>query len=46
MKIACLIFEPELQMFSNAEKTILVTMDEIRSSEVQCLTLINHNLYI
>ena len=33
-------------MFSNAEKSILVTMDEIRSSEVQCLILINHNLYI
>ena len=40
------IFEPDLQMFTNIEKSLLVTMDEIRSSEVQCLILINHNLFI
>ena len=41
------IFEPELETFSNIEKKIeALTIDEIRTSEVQCLTLINHNLYI
>ena len=40
------IFEPELQIFCNIEKSILLTMDEIRSSEVQCLTLINYNFYL
>ena len=40
------IFEPELQMFCNIEKSLLLTMDEIRASEVQCLTLINYNLYL
>ena len=40
------IFEPELQIFCNIEKSILLTIEEIRESEVQCLTLINHNMYI
>ena len=40
------IFEPELQMFCNIEKSILLTINEIRESEVQCLTLIDHNMYI
>ena len=40
------IFEPELQMFCNIEKSILLTIHEIRESEVQCLTLLNHNMYI
>jgi hypothetical protein len=40
------IFEPELQIFCNIEKSISLTMEEIRSSEVQCLTLINYNLYL
>ena len=41
------IFEPEFQTFCNLEKNIeALSMDEIRTSEVQCLTLINHNLYI
>ena len=40
------IFEPELQIFCNIEKSILLTINEIRESEVQCLTLINHNMYI
>ena len=40
------IFEPELQIFCNIEKSILLTVDEIRSSEVQCLTLVNYNLYL
>ena len=40
------IFEPELQIFCNIEKSILLTIEEIRESEVQCLTLLNHNMYI
>ena len=40
------IFEPELQIFCNIEKSILLTINEIRESEMQCLTLINHNMYI
>ena len=41
------IFEPEFQTFCNLEKNIeALTVDEICTSEVQCLTLINHNLYI
>ena len=40
------IFEPELQIFCNIEKSILLTINEIRESEVQCLTLLNHNMYI
>ena len=40
------IFEPELQLFCNIEKSILLTLDEIRSSEVQCLHLINYNFYL
>ena len=40
------IFEPELQIFCNIEKSISLTMEEIRESEVQCLTLINHNLFL
>ena len=40
------IFEPELQIFTNIEKSIFLTLEEIRESEVQCLTLINHNMYI
>ena len=41
------IFEPEFQTFCNLEQNIeALTIDEIRTSEVQCLTLINHNLYI
>ena len=41
------IFEPEFQIFCNLEKNIEpLSIDEIRASEVQCLTLINHNLYI
>ena len=40
------IFEPEFERFCNIEKNIdTITIDEIRISEVQCLTLINHNLY-
>ena len=40
------IFEPEFQIFSNILKTIEpLTVDEICMSEVQCLSLINHNLY-
>ena len=38
------IFEPELQLFCNIEKNISLTMEEVRESEVQCLTLINHNM--
>ena len=40
------IFEPELQIFCNIEKSINLSMDEIRASEVQCLNLINYNLYL
>ena len=40
------IFEPELQIFCNIEKNIDLTMEEIRTSEVQCLTLINYNLFL
>ena len=41
------IFEPEFQIFCNLLKTIdPLSLDEIRMSEVQCLTLINYNLYI
>ena len=40
------IFEPELQIFCSIEKSILLTINEIRESEVQCLTLLNHNMYI
>jgi len=40
------IFEPELQIFCNIEKTMLLTIEEILISEVQCLTLINYNLYL
>ena len=40
------IFEPELQIFCNFEKSISLTIEEIRESEVQCLTLLNHNMYI
>ena len=40
------IFEPELQIFCNIEKSISLTMEEIRASEVQCLTLINYNMYL
>ena len=40
------IFEPELQIFCNIEKSITLTMEEILASEVQCLTLINYNLYL
>ena len=41
------IFEPEFQIFCNLLKTIEpLNVDEIRMSEVQCLTLINYNLYI
>ena len=40
------IFEPELQIFCNIEKSMLLTIDEILTSEVQCLTLINYNLYL
>ena len=40
------IFEPEFERFCNIEKSIdALTIDEIRTSEVQCLILINHNLY-
>ena len=40
------IFEPEFERFCNIEKSIdPLTIDEIRISEVQCLTLINHNVY-
>ena len=40
------IFEPELQIFCNFEKSILLSIEEIRAAEVQCLTLINYNMYI
>ena len=40
------IFEPELQIFCNFEKSILLSIEEIRASEVQCLALINYNMYI
>lgn len=40
------IFEPEFGIFSNIEKSIPLTIDEIRTIEIQCLTLINYNLYI
>ena len=40
------IFEPELQIFCNIEKSIMLTIEEILISEVQCLTLINYNLYL
>ena len=40
------IFEPELQIFCNIEKSMLLTIEEILTSEVQCLTLINYNLYL
>ena len=41
------IFEPEYEAFCNFIKNIEpLTIDEIRTSEVQCLILLNHNLYI
>ena len=40
------IFEPELQTFCNIEKNIALSVEEIRASEVQCLTLINYNLFL
>ena len=40
------IFEPELQIFCNIEKSINLSMEEIRASEVQCLTLTNYNLFL
>ena len=40
------IFEPELQIFCNIEKNITLSIEEIRESEVQCLTLINHNMFL
>ena len=41
------IFEPEFEIFCNFEKKFEpLTIDEIRTSEIQCLTLISHNLYI
>ena len=41
------IFEPDFERFCNIEKSIeTLTIDEIRTNEVQCLTLINHNLII
>ena len=40
------IFEPELQTFCNIEKNITLSVEEIRASEVLCLTLINYNLFL
>ena len=40
------IFEPEFQLFCNINKSLVLTTEEIRTSEVQCLTLINYNLYL
>ena len=40
------IFEPEFGLFSNIEKSIPLTVDEVISSEIQCLTLVNYNLYV
>ena len=40
------IFEPEFGIFCNIEKSIPLTIDEIRTIEIQCLTLVNYNLYI
>ena len=40
------IFEPEFGLFCNIEKNLPLTIDEIRASEIQCLNLINYNLYI
>ena len=40
------IFEPEFGLFSNIEKSIPLTVEEISSYEIQCLTLVNYNLYI
>ena len=40
------IFEPEFGIFCNIEKSIPLTIDEIRIIEIQCLTLVNYNLYI
>ena len=40
------IFEPEFGVFCNIEKALPLTIDEIRASEIQCLNLVNYNLYI
>jgi len=40
------IFEPEFGIFCNIEKSIPLTIDEIRTVEIQCLALVNYNLYI
>ena len=40
------IFEPEFGIFCNIEKSIPLTIDEIRTIEIQCLALVNYNLYI
>ena len=40
------IFEPEFGIFCNIEKAIPLTIDEIRECEIQCLNLVNYNLYI
>ena len=40
------IFEPEFGIFCNIEKAIPLTIDEVRASEIQCLNLVNYNLYI
>ena len=41
------IYEPKFERFFNIEKNIeALTIDEIRKSEIQCLALINYNLYI
>ena len=41
------IFEPDFSAFCNFQKNIEpLTIDEIRTNEVQCLILLNHNLYI
>ena len=41
------IFEPDFEAFCNFQKNIEpLTIEEIRTSEVQCLMLLNHNLYI
>ena len=40
------IFEPDLQIFCDIEKNIPLNIEEIRESEVQCLTILNYNMFL
>ena len=39
-------FEPDFNMFLQFENSIVLTKEEVRSSEVQCLNLVNYNLIV